>query len=69
MLGKILFIVLGLSLPSICFALTHGQAQGMLSGAGTFIIITEFNLRDRLMSIVMILVDEYILMSIVYDLI
>ena len=42
MLGKILFVVLGLSFLSVTFALTHGQAQGMLSGAGTFIIKTKF---------------------------
>ena len=44
MLGKILFVVLGLSLLSVTFALTHGQAQEMLSKAGTYIIKTEFNL-------------------------
>ena len=44
MLGKILFVVLGLSLLSVTFALTHEQAQAMLSGAGTYIIKTEINL-------------------------
>ena len=39
-----MFVVLGLSLLSITFALTHRQAKGMLSGAGTYIIKTEFNL-------------------------
>lgn len=38
MVGRILFLSFGLSLLSIAFALTHGQAKNMLSGAGTVVL-------------------------------
>lgn len=42
-MGRILLLVVVLSSLSNAFALTHGQAQSMLSAAGDFFILYMFS--------------------------